>query len=114
MAQALLDLTYYKCGHCSQNFNSLAAFGKHQREVHTPKNCPKARQIKQEDQAEEIKHPVEEEETTSLLPSNDKPYLEFVLKLRLCQKCVNATKIRSGCKLQVPLCSICMQRNDFI
>ena len=93
MAQALVDLTYYKCGHCQHNFNSLAAFGKHQKEVHTPKNAPKNK--------------VKEEE--------EKPTcLDFVLKVKLCQQCARCVRLHNSKRtLEVPLCPTCQQRNGF-
>lgn len=99
MAQALVDLTYYKCGHCQQNFNSLAAFGKHQKDRHTPKNAPKS-QPKAEDLAE-----------TGKLAHHT---VDFALKVKLCQKCVGGVKLeRNKQILEVPLCPGCQQKNGY-
>ena len=108
MAQALVDLAYYKCGHCFQKFNSVAAFDKHQRERHTPRNAPGSRALKKEE-------PPVEEQGTQLEPVKEevvlKPHFEFELKLKLCHKCATSVKITSHKKLQVSLCNACLERN---
>jgi len=112
MAQALLDLTYYKCGHCMQNFNSVAAFAKHQKELHTPKNAPKPKKEERKKQSavEEIKKPEEDK-----IPSEEvTPQFEFILKLKLCQQCATSVTVNKTRKqLEAPLCSACVQRNGF-
>ena len=97
MAQALLDLSYYKCGHCDQSFNSLAAFGKHQKNLHTPDNCPKNRSKKEDEK--------------------DSPccFLDFILKVKLCQHCARGVRLISSKKaLDIPLCGACRERNGFV
>ena len=101
MAQALLDLTYYKCGHCQKKFNSLAAFGKHQKEVHAPKNAPRNSSRK-----EEVDETIEKQ-----LLSGD---IEFVLKVKLCSGCSKRAVIDNNLVLQIPMCHWCLQKNGFV
>ena len=81
MAQALVDLTYFKCGHCQQKFNSLAAFGKHQKEVHMPKNAPKMKTVK------EVETPLEPMPKNTPAVKEEVPMkvvYEYDLILKLC------------------------------
>ncbi len=110
MAQALLDLYYYKCGHCSQKFNSLAAFAKHQRELHTPKHAPTAKHRKLKGEEESCIPG----ETSTCLETKKSPNFEFVLKVKLCQDCANTVKIDSGKVLVAPMCSTCLLYNGYI
>jgi hypothetical protein len=106
MTQAHLDLAYFKCGHCQKLFNSLAAFGKHQKEIHTPKNAPKMLEPKEEPRP--VQEPVKEEEEEE---KQLQAHFEFELKLKLCQKCASSVKVYRQKKLQVNLCSRCLLRN---
>ncbi len=104
MAQALLDLRYYKCGHCSQKFKSLATFGKHQKEQHTPAGAPsfrghppkrKAEVCPVEERQTEI-YPVEErqsnacpvEEKELVFPTVRKAKIQYAVEFKLCRDCV--------------------------
>ena len=113
MAQALLDLTYYKCGHCMQNFNSVAAFAKHQKEVHTPKNAPKVKRKTEKEEEKQEANQQEEPKTIIPEPANKKAHFDFVLKLKLCQNCASLVTIDNYDKVQIPLCKGCLSRNGF-
>ena len=130
MAQALLDLTYYKCGHCLQKFNSLVAFGKHQREIHTPKHAPNRKPTYQAPVEKKADEPATEnnlDEKAIKEEENDQPTdllqdlkkdnrhnnFEFILKLKLCHKCAMTVGTK-GKKLQVHLCSLCFAKNQIL
>ena len=100
MAQALIDLTYYKCGHCQKKFNSLAAFGKHHKELHTPKNAPK-------NFNQDWKKYVEQEKK-----KNFSNYFDFRLKVKLCPKCAENVEFNTNKeRLEVPICKDCWRNN---
>lgn len=109
MAQALVELSYYKCGHCLKTFDSLPAFGKHQKEKHTPANAP--RKTKQQQQSLEK---LEEKQVTDQ-ETKKPPHLQFALEVKLCKTCVDSILFCVGSKkLEIPLCNNCLERNGLV
>jgi len=129
MAQALLDLSYYKCGHCSETFDSLSAFGKHQKEKHKPQNAPQRKQERAEGPGKQKletqgkqkletpgKQKLQKPGKQKLEKSKDskKPRLQFVLKLKLCGSCANTIAFCGSTKLEISLCTCCLKENGLV
>ena len=125
MAQALVDLQYYKCGHCSEKFKSLAAFGKHQKERHTPKGAPSLRGIPSQRVLKDLSTPTEKvlDNTPSTVGENQKktcntdlktPNFQASIKLKLCKDCLNTICVVKQNKLQVTLCDVCLRQNGLL
>lgn len=118
MAQALVDLQYYKCGHCSEKFATLKEFGKHQREKHKPKGAPRPHCASaKEDQEEDICDTVptaapSQEEAAAGTPR--KPIYQAYIKLKLCKQCLDTFCLVDQNKVQVVLCNSCLEENGLL
>ena len=82
MAQAMIEMQFYKCGHCSKTFSTLQKLGIHHKKMHKLSHSP---------------------ETTA--------NVNLTMEVILCLDCCKKVTVNDN-KMIILFCQICKEKNQ--